>query len=313
MTQDRPILGIALMLAFCLLAPLSDSLAKLVGPVVGVVQLILLRFTIQTVILAPLTLGRRRWHGFHRATLGWIALRSVLHVAGGVTMIAALLYLPLADAIAIAYVMPFILLLLGHWFLGEVVGWRRILACAIGFGGTLLILQPAFDAVGWPALLPVLTALLFALFMLVTRKIAGRVDALAMQTVSGGIAMALLVPVIAVGSALSIEVITWRDVPGAVWALVLAMGVVATIGHLFMTWALNYAPTATLAPIQYAEIPAAAALGWLIFAEVPGPMAAMGIAITIGAGLFIILHERSRARAIAAGLQPAPRDGPAAG
>jgi drug/metabolite transporter (DMT)-like permease len=69
-------------------------------------------------------------------------------------MFAALRHLPLADAIAIAFVMPFLLLLLGRTVLGETVGPRRLAACAVGFAGTLLVIQPSFAAVGWAALLP---------------------------------------------------------------------------------------------------------------------------------------------------------------
>jgi hypothetical protein len=69
-------------------------------------------------------------------------------------MFASLRYLPLADAVAIAFVMPFIMLLLGWFYLGEEVGPRRFGACIVGFIGTLMVVQPSFAEVGWPALLP---------------------------------------------------------------------------------------------------------------------------------------------------------------
>jgi drug/metabolite transporter (DMT)-like permease len=178
---DRPLLGIALMLGFCTLAPVADALAKLLGPLTGVVQLVTLRFAFQAAILLPVVLVTARDWRMTRRTALFVALRTALHVAGIGTMFTALLYLPLADAIAIAYVMPFVALLLGHWLLGEEVGWRRIAACAVGFAGTLLVVRPAFEDVGWPALLPLAVAVIFALFMLVTRRIAHETDAIAMQ------------------------------------------------------------------------------------------------------------------------------------
>ena len=66
-------------------------------------------------------------------------LRTLMHIVGIGMMVSALYYLPLADAIAIAFVMPFMMLLLGHYVLGEEVGMRRMIACAVGFLGTLLI------------------------------------------------------------------------------------------------------------------------------------------------------------------------------
>jgi drug/metabolite transporter (DMT)-like permease len=75
-------------------------------------------------------------------------------MTGIALMFASLRYLPLADAVAIAFVMPFIMLLLGWFYLGEEVGPRRLGACAVGFIGTLMVVQPSFAEVGWPALLP---------------------------------------------------------------------------------------------------------------------------------------------------------------
>ena len=78
--------------------------------------------------------------------------------------------------------------------------------------------------------------------------------------------------------------------------LLLTLGILATTAHLLMTWSLRYAPSATLAPIQYLEIPFATLLGWLVFRDLPNGLAALGIIITIAAGLYIILRERSLSR-----------------
>ena len=74
--------------------------------------------------------------------------------------------------------------------------------------------------------------------------------------------------------------------------LLLAIGALGTAGHLCMTIALRFAPSATLAPLQYVEIPIATFLGWLFFEELPDGLAALGIMITIGAGVFVVMRER---------------------
>jgi len=207
-------------------------------------------------------------------------------------MFLSLRYLPLADAVAIAFVMPFIMLLLGHWFLGEEVGLRRIIACAIGFVGTLLVIQPSFANVGPAALLPVIVAFTFAFFMLMTRQIAKEVAPIALQAITGFIAVAILVPALIVGSLLG-----WGDVRFApvstfeAW-LLLAMALTGSVSHLLMTWSLRLAPSATLAPMQYLEIPFATAYGFFIFADFPNGRAALGILVTVLAGLYIIARER---------------------
>lgn len=287
MTADRPLLGIALMMGFCVLAPLADALAKVVGGTVPILELILIRFLFQALLMPPV-MATGGLKPLPRKTILRIILRTVLHIIGIGCMFTGLKYLPLADAVAIAFVMPFIMLLLGKVFLGEEVGPRRLIACAIGFIGTLLVLQPAFADTGWPALLPLCVAVVFALFMLVTRQIAKEVDAVPLQAISGVIAVILLLPVWVYLGAPS----PFRFDGTTLWLLV-AIGILGTGGHLLMTWALRFAPAASLAPMQYLEIPMATLFGYLIFSDLPGPMASLGIALTIAAGVYIILRERA--------------------
>ena len=285
------------MLAFCVLAPLGDSIAKLLGPRMDVGQLVAVRFGVQVILLLPLVwLGRRPLLVYGR--LFWlIAARTVLHIVGIGAMFLSLRFLPLADAVAIAFVMPFVMLLLGHFFLGETVGPRRIGACIIGFLGTLLVIQPSFASVGPPALLPLLVAVVFAFFMLVTRQIAKEIDPIALQTTSGIMAMVLLLPLLAVGTQFPMPGLKLSQPTGNDLVLLALLGTLGTCAHLMMTWALRFAPSATLAPMQYLEIPFAALVGWLIFDDFPNGLALGGIVITISAGLYILLMEQRLSRA----------------
>ncbi|MFK7942063.1 MAG: DMT family transporter [Paracoccaceae bacterium] len=294
MNQDRPFLGILLMLAFCALAPLGDSIAKVLGATLALGVLILIRFGVQAIILLPIVLWQGTTLRLPHGIFWWTLLRTSLHIVGIGLMFTALRFLPLADALAIAFVMPFIMLLLGHFAMGEIVGLHRFSACAVGFIGTLLVVQPNFVEVGYPALLPLGVAVVFALFMMVTRKIARDVDPIRLQAISGFQACALLLPLLALWPAA-------RDgfhpgLPMDVWALLIGLGVIGTMAHLFMTWSLRFAPASTLAPMQYLEIPFGTAIGWLIFSDLPNGLAAVGICITVAAGLYIILREQRIAR-----------------
>lgn len=307
MTQDRPILGIALMLGFCVVAPLGDAVAKLLGGNVPIGEIVLVRFAVQFVVLAPLVwYSGRLWRMQGRVL--WLAfLRTILHIIGIAAMFSALSYLPLADAVAIAFVMPFFMLLLGKFVLNEAVGTRRIIACLVGFMGTLLIVQPAFASVGWPALLPIFVAINFSFFMLITRQIAKKTDPIGLQAVSGAMAVVVMTPFLALGHLLGVPHFNLIAPDLNAWVMMIGLGVLGTVAHLLMTWSLRYAPSATLAPMQYLEIPFATLLGLLIFGDLPNNLAALGIAITISAGLYIILRERANARLEAAkGLAPAP-------
>ncbi|MCO4841917.1 MAG: DMT family transporter [Yoonia sp.] len=298
MNTDRPFLGILLMLGFCVLAPLGDSIAKLLGGHVSLGLLVLMRFAIQALLLLPLVWQSGGDLRLPQGTLPLSILRTILHILGIGLMFSALRYLPLADALAIAFVMPFIMLLLGHYFMNEEVGAARMWACAVGFIGTLLVIQPNFAQVGWPALLPLGVAVIFALFMMVTRKIAKQMDPIKLQAISGIQASAILIPILVL---VPNTAMTTLQMPGtSTIGLLFLLGGLGTAAHLAMTWSLRLAPASTLAPMQYLEIPFGTFIGWMIFKDLPNGLAAIGICITVGAGLYIILRERRLSQAQAA-------------
>lgn len=294
------------MFGFCILAPMGDAIAKILGTSVPLGQVVLIRFAIQALILIPLVWATGRLWRMRGRVLWLTFLRTVIHVAAILSMFTALTYLPLADAIAIIFVMPFFMLILGYLVLGEEVGHRRLSACLVGFIGTLLVVQPSFVSVGWPALLPVFVAVNFAIFMLITRQIAKETDPIGLQAVSGAMAVVLLAPLIGLGSVMDLPLLASEQPDGREWVLLVAIGVLGTVAHLLMTWSLRYAPSATLAPMQYLEIPFATLIGWLVFRDLPNPLASIGILITIAAGLYIILREQATARHLARQVKPPP-------
>lgn len=284
------------MLGFCILAPVGDSIAKLLGGTIPLLQLLIVRFGLQAVLLAPLILLGGRSFKMSRRIIWLTVARTVLHIVGVGAMFLSLRFLPLADAVAIAFVMPFIMLLLGRFVLDEEVGARRLAACAVGFFGTLLVVQPSFSEVGAPALLPLLVAVDFALFMLVTRQIAKQVDPVSLQAVSGGMATVILLLIYGLTQVTGI-LETQMVVPDMSTGLLLvAIGIVGTTAHLLMTWSLRFAPSATVAPMQYLEIPVATIIGYMVFADLPNALAANGIVITICAGLYVVIREHAIAR-----------------
>jgi drug/metabolite transporter (DMT)-like permease len=296
MKQDKPLLGILLMLGFCVLAPMGDAVAKILGETVPLGQLLVIRFAVQAIILIPMVWATKLAWRMSGRVLQLAFLRTVLHIFGIGAMYTALQYLPLADAVAIAFVMPFIMLLLGKYVLDEEVGARRLIACSVGFVGTLLVVQPSFAEVGWPALLPLVVALNFSFFMLITRKIAKETNPIGLQAVSGVMAVCIIVPLLAITTSSGIDALTLMAPSAFEWTMLWAIGALGTMAHLLMTWSLRYAPSATLAPMQYLEIPIATIIGFWVFQDLPNGMAAVGIAITVTAGVYIILRERAISR-----------------
>jgi drug/metabolite transporter (DMT)-like permease len=299
MRADRPLLGIALMIGFCVTAPAGDAIAKLLGGTIPLLQLVTVRFAAQAILLLPVMWLTARPLTMTGRAIGLTVVRTLLHIAGLAAMFTALRFLPLADAIAMAFVMPFIMLLLGWMVLDEEVGRHRLIGCLVGFSGTLLVVQPSFAAVGPPALLPLLVAVIFALFMMVSRQLARENDPITLQAASGMVAVAVLAPAAWLASGSGIFALETVLPSPSESVLLAGIGVLGTLGHLLMTWALRFAPSATLAPIQYLEIPLATAAGWLVFGDLPNGVAAIGIVVTIIAGLYIVHAERTLPQAAA--------------
>lgn len=278
------------MFGFCLLAPMGDALAKLLGETLSLLQLLLVRFAVQAVLLIPLALFTRRSLAMSRRVAKLTVIRTALHIAGIGAMFLSLQYLPLAEAVAIAFVMPFIMLLLGRYVLHEEVGPRRLAACAVGFIGTLCVIQPSFAAVGPPALLPLFVAVVFALFMLTTRQVAKDIDPISLQATSGVLACLVLAPAMLLAPD-TWTAFNWIAPDQTETYLMMLIGILGTFAHLLMVWSLRFAPSATLAPMQYLEIPIATIIGYLIFKDWPNGLALVGIAITIAAGLYVVYRE----------------------
>lgn len=289
-------LGILLMVGFAIIAPAMDTCAKLIGDAVAVGQIATTRFVAQSVLLVPLALA---FGWLHRPGRGEVALhlvRAALLLVATAFFFTALRFMPVAEAISIFFVEPFILTLLGGLLLGEPIGPRRYVACAIGFAGALLIIQPSFEEVGLVALLPLVTALCFAFYMILTRRMATRMHPITLQVYTGFAALALAVPLLWAfdGSGVAPLDPVWPEAR-EFW-LLLALGVFATLAHVCISFALAFAPASLLAPIQYLEIVSATILGFYVFGDLPDALAFAGIALIVASGLFVFVRERKLER-----------------
>ena len=223
-----------------------------------------------------------------------VILRSVLHLVAITFFFLSLRYLPLADAVAIAYVLPFLILGVG-WFTGDLASPLTLGLCLLGFVGTLMVVQPSFAEVGWPTLLPIAVAVLFTGFMFITHKISKHIEPIDLQAANGVCAMVILLPIALLGGALEIPTLMMVPVSNVELWYLIGLVVLGTLAHLMMTWALRFASAPTVAPVQYLEIPFAALYGWLIFKDLPNVLSAIGILVTIIAGLLVVRYSKASA------------------
>ena len=296
--SDRVLLGVILMLGFCLTAPLLDVSAKLASSTVPVGQITAARFLVQCVLMFPLFWVMQVSMKVPKAHWPALTLRALLLLIATFCFIAAIRVMPLADALAIVFVEPFIVLLVGKFYLGEDVGPRRVGAAIVGFIGVLFVIQPSFANFGAVALIPLGTAVAFAFYILVTRGLSRHVHPVALQFHTGVVASLFCLPIMifANGSGSGLFDPVWPS--GIAWTWLLGVGLFATISHIMMTYALSMAPSATLAPLQYFELPVATFFGFLVFSDFPNAMSLFGIAVIICAGLYMIHRERVTARAL---------------
>lgn len=293
MTQDRTLLGIFCMIAFAVIAPAMDAFAKATPDYIPVMQILAFRFGVQLVLLAPLVLWMRLLHRPGLRECGLHMLRAALIVVATGLCFSALRFMPIANAIAIFFVEPFILTLLGGLILREEVGPRRIIACFIGFAGAILVIQPSFRDLGLVALFPLGTALCFAFYMIMTRQMAKRFHPFTLQSYTALAACLIVLPLLVAFDGTGSRLLDPSMPEGiAIWTL-LGVGIASTISHLFISFALRFAPTATIAPLQYLEIVSATALGYWVFSDFPDALTWLGIAIIVGSGLFVFMRERA--------------------
>lgn len=296
MSQDRPLPGILLMLAFCVLAPLLDVCAKLASASLPVGQITLARFVVQAALMLPVAAIMGEWGRMNARMSGLLILRALLLVLSTYCFIAGIAVMPIADALAIVFVEPFILLLLGHLLFGDAVGPRRIAASVVGFAGALLVIQPAFATFGLVTLFPLGTAFLFAFYMLVTRAMSAHLHPVPMQLHTALAGTLICAPIILWAEGRGLPDLDPIMPQGIVWLWLFGVGFWATISHMCMTWALKLAPASTVAPLHYFEIVVAVALGFLVFGDFPNLMTWAGIAIITGSGLYVIWRERISAQ-----------------
>jgi S-adenosylmethionine uptake transporter len=287
--------GIGLMILFTLLAPITDILAKIATQSIPAAQVSIARYVAQLVTLMPLVL----WHGELRnmtwRMLGLHALRGAAVAVSTIAFFAAIKEMPVADAIAIFFVGPMMVTVLGGLLLGEKVGWRRYLASAVGFGGALIVVQPSFEELGFVALLPLFTAFTFTIYLLLTRYMSKEQSVNSLQAMAGLFGTIVISAVLWIGDGTGSVTFDplWPDFNG--WLLLIAVGVLTTISHMFLVHAFARAPASLLAPLQYLEIVTATIFGYLVFGDFPDAVKWLGIAIVVASGLFIIWRERVRA------------------
>jgi drug/metabolite transporter (DMT)-like permease len=210
-------------------------------------------------------------------------VRSVLVLLATACMFFALGYMPLADAVAITFVAPLLIVALSAVLLKEVVGPRRWGAVIVGFIGVMVIIRPGAGTFQIAALLPLTAALFYAIFQIITRIISHRSDPLNMlfyTAVTGAVVMTAIVP------------FSWQTPSYDQWLMLVAIGLLGGLGHYALIRAYERSETSLVAPFAYTEIIWATLLGFMVFGDFPDIYTFLGTVIIITSGVYILQRER---------------------
>jgi drug/metabolite transporter (DMT)-like permease len=205
--------------------------------------------------------------------------------------------MPVADAIAIFFIEPFILTILSAAVEKEHVGWRRWTAVAAGFIGVLIVVQPSWAVFGPISIVPAVGGAVFAVYVLLNRHLTAFDTPATMQFAAGLSALFIMTLCLAAGWAFDVPGLEPSMVGGSEISFLLLMGVFGTSGHLLFVQASRLAPSSLIAPMQYVEIVGAAVLGYLVFGDFPTPLKWLGIAIIVGSGAYVFWRESRVSRA----------------
>lgn len=304
--ETSHIRGMAIMAFSMTLLPLMDAIAKWLttNGDLSPGQVTFSRFALQIVIAGGVLLVLTGVGGLRPKRFWPNVVRGVLLGLASLFFFTAVKYMPLADAIAVFFVEPMILTMLSGVFLKEPIGWRRWSAVVVGFAGALIVIQPSFSLFGPVSLLPLATATLFSVYMLLNRRLSAQDKPLVMQCIAGLGGTAATGAGLLVGATFGIADLA-PGMPARLdeWALLLVLGTLATFGHMLVVEAFRHAEASVLAPFQYIEIISATIVGLLVFGDFPSPSKWLGIAVIVGSGLYTFWRESRRH----AGPHPVPK------
>ncbi|SOC17602.1 S-adenosylmethionine uptake transporter [Rhodobacter sp. JA431] len=282
--------GIWLMVVTTFIFAMQDGISRHLAGTYNVYMVITIRYWFFA--LFTLSVAARSEGGLVRALYSRQPLmqifRSLVLVAEIVIMIQAFVILGLVESHAVFASYPLLVAALSGPVLGEKVGWRRWVAIGIGFTGIVIILEPGFGVFKPEAVIPLVCALLFALYSLLTR-FAARKDAAAVSFYWTGLVGAVVMTPFGIWF--------WEPMIFADWLWMAALCITAVTAHFLLIRAYEVAEASAIQPFAYLQLVWASALGILVFNDTLRPNVALGAGVVVCAGLFTLWRTRAHAKA----------------
>ena len=279
--------GILLVIAASFCFASMDAMSKILAQDHAILQILWFRYIVFTAF--ALAIARRR--GVRRTLISqrpWLqAFRALLLVAENAVFVLAFRYLPLADVHALGASAPLMVVALSVVLLGETVGIRRWSAVLVGFVGVLIIIRPGLQEIEWPLLIPLVGALMWALYQILVRlcsRTDGSETTLLWSALVGLAATSVTGPFV------------WVPPDREAWVLLVVLAVAGSLAHYALIKGLQLAEASAVQPYTYTLLVFAAFWGLVVFGDIPDAWTILGATIIVGSGLYTWYRERQLAR-----------------
>ena len=293
MSVARPFRGIALITGAVFLFACMDATTKLLVAEYPVPVVVAVRYIVQCLLMVVLLMPRSGRQMLHTRRTALVWVRAACLAATSLVVALAFRHLPVAEATAIVYLSPLLVVMVGGLVLRESIGRVGVLAAIAGFVGVLLIARPGSGLDPLGVALALAGALMIAGYQLLSRVLAATESTLALlfyAALFGSILYGLMVPWFLEGLAPTMLQL----------GLFSSLGVTGGLGHYLFTAAHRYAPASSLAPVMYVQLLWASLLGGWVFGDVPDGLSLLGMGVIALSGVAVVIKSRWTRRTVVA-------------
>ncbi len=263
----------------------NDAIMKAVGERLPAAQMIVVRGAMAIALMLLVAARMGALDRIRDVARGWVLLRASCEGVGTVLYLAALFHLPLANITAINLSSPLFIVVLAKVFLQERVDRARWLAIALGFAGVLLVVQPAADGFNVYAWMCLLATLIYAFRDLLTRKISSATPSILVTLATAGVVWLMAAVVMAFQG--------WMPMQGRELGWLSLSSLLVSTGYYALIAAMRHGEMTVIAPFRYVGLLWAVLLGYFVWGTLPNAMGWCGIALLIGAGLYMVRQQRT--------------------
>lgn len=280
---NRTLIGILFMLAAGSLFPVMNGLVQVLSERYTTEQIVWARAASHFVFVLALFVPAVGVAVVRTTTLKWQVIRSMVHLMSMLFFFTGVKYLPLAKAASISFTAPFFVALLAWPMLGERITLNRFIAIIVAFLGVLVIIRPGTDVFQWASLYMLGSAICYALYQILTRKVAGY-DSAETTAVYSALVGTVIMSVVAPFAWTPIA--SWTDA-----GLLFSLGIIGGTAHYFVARAMTYAEASIIAPFGYWQLMGSVVVGYIISGYLPDSFTWIGAGIIMCAGSYIAWHE----------------------